>query len=52
MFRSGAKVLLAGALVSVAATAVFAAIAYSMSLSYNTALLTLSIPGEFIQDAA
>ena len=52
MFRTGAKVLLAGALVSVAVTAIFATIAYSISLSYSTALLTLSVPGGFIQDVA
>ena len=52
LFRTGAKVLLAGALVSVATTAILAAIAYTLSLSYSTILLTLSVPGGFIQDAA
>ena len=52
LFRTGAKVLLAGALVSVAATAILAAIAYSLSLSYSTILLTLSVPGGLIQDVA
>ncbi len=52
LFRTGAKVLLAGALVSVAVTAISAAIAYSMSLSYSTVQLTSSILGGFVQDAA
>jgi uncharacterized membrane protein/ribosomal protein L40E len=52
LFRTGAKVLLAGALVTVAVTIIFAAIASSFSISYNTLLLTLTAPGAFVQDAA
>jgi uncharacterized paraquat-inducible protein A len=52
LFRTGAKVLLAGALVSVVVTVIFAAIGSAFSLSYNTLFLTLTVPGGFVQDAA
>ncbi len=52
LFRTGAKVLLAGAALSVAITTVIAATATTLSLSYGTTLSILSVPGGFIQDAA
>jgi len=51
LFRTGAKVLLIGAVVSVAIAVVFAVIGSSLSMSYNT-LLILFIPGSIVQDVA
>ncbi|MGD0204722.1 MAG: DUF996 domain-containing protein [Candidatus Bathyarchaeia archaeon] len=51
LFRTGAIVLLAGALVSVLLTIIFAVIGSSVSLSFNS-LLTFMIPGGLVQDVA
>ena len=51
LFRTGAKVLLAGAVLSIAVSIVFALIGPSLSLSYST-LLALFIPGGLVQDVA
>jgi len=51
LFRTGAKVLLAGAVLSIVISAVFAVVGSSLSLSYNT-LLILFIPGGLVQDVA
>ena len=51
LFRTGAKVLMGGAILSVAISVVFAVVGSSFSFSYNT-LLVLFIPGSLIQDAA
>jgi len=52
LFKTAAKVLLAGACVTLAVTVIFAVIGSAISLSYNTLLLTLSVPGGLVQDAA
>lgn len=52
LFRTGAKVLLAGAVLSVAVSATIAAIGSLISISYNTVLPILSVPGGLVQDAA
>jgi uncharacterized membrane protein len=52
LFRTGAKVLLAGAVLSVAVSATIAVIGSSMSISYNTVLPILSVPGGLVQDVA
>jgi len=51
LFRTGGKVLLAGAVLSIVVSVVFAVIGPSLSLSYST-LLTLFIPGGLVQDVA
>jgi uncharacterized membrane protein len=51
LFRTGAKVLLAGAVLSIVISVVFALIGPSLSLSYST-LLALFIPGGLVQDVA
>lgn len=51
LFRTGAKVLLAGAILTVAIAVVFAVVGSYLSLSYS-ALLLLFIPGGLMQDAA
>jgi uncharacterized membrane protein len=51
LFRTGAKVLLAGALVTVVLGIIFAVITPYVSLSFNTPLI-LAIPGGLVQDAA
>jgi uncharacterized membrane protein len=50
LFKTGALLLLAGTIVSILATAVFAALASTGSLSYNT-LSLFAIPGALVQDA-
>ena len=51
LFRTGAKVLLAGAAVSIA-VAVIIAVTGFVSYPYNSALLTYGLPGGIIQNAA
>ena len=51
LFRTGALVLLAGAVVNVAVGIVFAVLTYSGSIDYNTYLLA-AIPGGLVQDVA
>jgi uncharacterized membrane protein/ribosomal protein L40E len=51
LFRTGAKVLLAGAALTIAIAIVFALIGSSYSWSYST-LLILFIPGGLVQDVA
>ena len=51
LFRTGAKVLLAGAVLSIVISVVFAVIGSSLSLSYNT-FLAFFIPGGLVQDVA
>jgi len=51
LFRTGAKVLLAGGLLTTVLGIVFAVLAAAGSLSFN-ALLVIAIPGGLVQDAA
>ena len=52
LFQTGAKVLLAGAAVSIAVTVIIAATGWLVSYPYNNALLTYGLPGGIIQNAA
>jgi uncharacterized membrane protein len=51
LFRTAAKVLLAGSLLNIVVGVVFAALAYSGSASLN-AFTVVAIPGGFVQDIA
>ena len=51
-FKTGAKVLLAGALVSLTFAIMLAVVGSYISLAYNSALLAYGIPGGFVQAAA
>src|SRR5674476_478047 len=51
LFRTAAKVLLAGSLLNIAIGVVFAALAYSGSASLN-AFIVVAIPGGLVQDIA
>ena len=52
LFQTGAKVLLAGALVSLAVAVIIAAIGPLVSYPYTSALLVYGLPGGIIQNAA
>jgi uncharacterized membrane protein/ribosomal protein L40E len=51
-FKTGAKVLLAGALVTLTFAIIFAVVGSYVSLAYNSELLVYGVPGGFVQDAA
>jgi uncharacterized membrane protein len=51
LFRTGAKVLLAGALVNIVIAIIFAIVSFYVSISFNT-LLALIVVGGLVQDAA
>lgn len=51
-FKTGAKVLLAGALVSLTFAIILAVVGLYVSLAYNSTLLVYGVPGGFVQDAA
>ncbi len=50
LFRTGAKVLLAGALVNIVISIIFAVVGFYVSLSFNNLLALLTI-GNFVQNA-
>ncbi len=51
LFKTGAKVLLSGALLNVVIAIIFAIVAFYVSISFNT-LLALLVVGGLVQDAA